>query len=290
MNLINQNIQGFLLGFIGYSLFTVGDALIKHLAESYSVFTLNLIVAIFLQILLLIFSQKLGGYQKTFFGPKTHIQLIRALLMGFTALCVFYSFSQLPLATAYTIFFLSPFVSSITAAILLKEHIPIYRIALMVFGFLGVLIVLRPGLIPLSSGAIAALVVPFTIGISHVLMKYIGPEQTKLSAPFYQSLGALVVSAYPAYLYFSMPTLLDLGLIFLVAAFGMTGILFVAQGYLKAPASFVASTHYTQIIWGVLWGYLFFSELPDIWVFVGAAVIIGSGLFKIYWEYRLEKK
>jgi drug/metabolite transporter (DMT)-like permease len=214
------------------------------------------------------------------------LQALRGLALGISAIATFYAFTHLELVTAFSIIFLSPLAAKIISVFLNRERIALSSWLTSFAGFSGVLLVLRPGTVPIGIGEIAALCVPLTFALGFVLSRTIGEENhTPLSTLLFMNLAIAFFTLIPTARNFMPMSYADFPLTIFIAFTGALGTLLVARAYAQAPTAYVSPLHYTQIIWGVIWGALFFREFPDAWTLAGAAIIIGAGLILV-WQSR----
>lgn len=188
------------------------------------------------------------------------------------------------MTTAYAIIFIAPLLSKILSVFLMGERIRMRSWLITSLGFAGVLIVLRPGLIPLNTGSLAAIGCAFFFSLGFTLSRYIGQEnQTILSLGLFQYLFVMAGTAYPAFVQFQDLSF-DIGdflPLSLVGSMAVIGSLSVSYGYANAPSAVIAPIHYTQIVFGTLWGMILFAEFPDFWTIAGSGVIVLAGLLLI---------
>lgn len=275
------------MALFGFSLWSVSDAFVRTLS-TYPTVLVAWTCAIISTLIMCAFASHLGGFRDTFYKPQLKLRLFRGGLLACSNLCAFVVFTHLDLATAYALIFAAPFFAKILSIFFTGENIRLRSWLITLFGFSGVLVVLRPGYLPMSFGVIAALVLAFLFALGYALTRYIKSEnQTFLSMGFFQYALVAVCLCFPAYhtfstldqtvafdFYFFAP-------VFCIAAFGVVGSVFVAQGYNNAPTALIAPIHYVQILWGILFGALFFGEYPDSWTLLGASIIVTSGLLLI---------
>lgn len=283
--------KSMLLALSGFFLWSCGDAAIRslqHLPVSLIVFSYAGFALIWMSVL----SKPLGGFKETFRRPKLKLRILRgAILMGSNTLAIV-AFTNLDMATAYALIFLSPFMAKIVSYLLTGERPS--RISLLLSGlaFVGVLIILRPGEIPLNIGSVAALALTVFFAMGYIMGRFIGEEnQTRLSMILFQY-SFLTLASLP----FALPHILELSLgpreilpMILAGFTAVIGTIFSSIAFARAPASVVAPLHYSQMIWGVLFGVLFFGEWPDGFTLLGAGIIIGAGLFLIWYSRNSNK-
>lgn len=274
-----------LLAFCGFSLWTTSDA-ITHYLHVYPAAQIALIAGIYSLSFMACFSPFLGGFRETFAKGKIKLQLARAVVLTGSTLATIYAFQHLPMTTVFPIVFLSPLVAKVLSLILNREKVPLALWFISLIGFIGVLLVIRPGLTPLETAEIVALCIPVCFATGFVLNRTIGDaNQTKLSANLYCDLMLIAIFAVPVYLNFMPMSASDFLWAVVYSVIGGCGTILVSLGYARAPTAYVAPVHYTQIIWGVIWGALFFQEYPDVWTIAGSIIIVGAGL-ALVWKTR----
>ncbi|WP_354669086.1 DMT family transporter [Rhizobium sp. SSA_523] len=196
------------------------------------------------------------------------------------------AFTELAMAEAFCLIFLLPSFATIMSVIFLKEQVGPKRWAAVVIGFIGVLIVLRPGFRELQLGHLTALASGFTGAVSVIIYRYLGPSEKNISMYGAGLLGALSVCAIAMIPHWTTPSLVDLSLLVvfgLLAAVG-TVLLMIASFY--APAAIVTPLQYSQMLWAILLGYLIFNDHVDVWMGLGITLIVGSGLLTLMRERK----
>lgn len=278
-----------LLAFIGFTSWTVSDAIVRYLRD-YPPGVLIFITSVASLGFLFAFSTKLGGVKESFAKPRMGLQVARGFMLALSVALGMIGFMHLDMATTFALLFAAPLVGKVASVILVREKIALISWLLTLMGFAGVLIILRPGYLPLSIGTAATLASAVTFGLGYVMGRYIGPEnQTAFGMGFYQYLFMIAGSAVPAFMTFNGVTPFDLLLMACLSMFGAFGLVLVSNAFANAPSAYIAPIHYTQIIWGTIWGALLFNEYPDGWTMVGAAVIIVAGLLLI-WRSHLKTR
>ena len=196
------------------------------------------------------------------------------------------AFTKLSMAEAFCLIFLLPSFATIMSVIFLKERVGANRWAAVVIGFIGVLVVLRPGFRELSFGHLTALASGFTGAVSVIIYRALGSKEKNISMYGAGLLGGLVVCATAMIPQLMMPTAWDL---ILLTAFGLlaavgTVLLMIASFY--APAAIVTPIQYSQMLWAILLGYLVFGDHVDVWMGLGILLIVGSGLLTLIRERK----
>ena len=149
-------LKAMIMAFCGFSLWTVGDSCIRYL-QNYPPVQIGFIASIYSVVLLLAFSPMLGGIGETFRKPKLGWQLGRGVVLAISGILSFYTFANLELPTAYAIVFVTPFLSKILSVWLTGEKVRPACWVTSAIAFAGVLVVIRPGMVPLELGVLAAL-------------------------------------------------------------------------------------------------------------------------------------
>ncbi len=221
---------------------------------------------------------------------KTGFQIARACTLMVGTSFNFIALAYLPLAVTSAIFFLSPLMICALSVPFLGERVGPRRWAAILVGFLGILIIVRPGVGEVHWAWLLSFGATLCASIYMMLTRVIAGEDSTETSQFYASFipaCAMLPIALWVWVWPSSP--LEITLVLLIGFFGWAGHQFATIAHRMAPASTLAPFVYTQIIWMTGAGYFFFGDVPDIWVFVGAIVVIGSGLYVWLRERELGK-
>lgn len=284
---------------LGVLVFSLQDPLVKAVSSTYpvtEVMAIRSIVALPILILLVHADVGLRAILSKRFGLLT----IRAFIQ-FSSYTVYYlAIAALPLADAVALYFMAPLFIMALAGPYLGEHVSWRTLATVLVGLLGVLVMLRPGAELFDWAALLSLASAALYGFSQLMARKIGDTESSTVMAFYQNGAYLVGAAVVAGLFWLAgidhavhpsleflvrpwiwPTTIDfmkMGACGFVASAGM---ILLSQAYRLAPANSVATFEYTGIIWTPLWGFLFFAEVPRATTVIGAALIVGAGLFAL---------
>ncbi len=211
------------------------------------------------------------------------LHAVRGLLLfaGIALWC--HGLTHVPIALATTINFTIPLFTLVLARIFLKEHIGWKRVCVTLVGFLGVLCVLHPAgdFVPEAIGLLFASLLFASLDI---INKRFVVQESMLAMLFWGSVATAVLGLAPAIQVWEQPSLEAIGL-FCLLGIGANGILFfLLKAFALADASALAPFRYTELLFSLLAGYFFFDELPSLWTFLGASVIIPSTLLLAYKE------
>jgi drug/metabolite transporter (DMT)-like permease len=271
----------------GIFLFAVNDALGKWLVATFSVGQVLLIRSIAALVLLTPFIWR--DRASFAVAPRRGMQAWRAVLATAEVACFYWAVSYLPLADVMAYYLAGPIFVTAIAGTFLGESIGWRRWTAVGVGFIGVIACLRPGSAALSWPALIALAGSFTFSLSMISTRTLrGTSDTVLVTS--QTVAALALGAVLAPLSWTPVTLRDGVLLALLGMVAMTAHVCVNRSLKLAPASTVVPYQYTTIVWAVLFGYLVFGDVPDVWMLAGAAIIIGAGLFIFLRERALARR
>ena len=213
------------------------------------------------------------------------MQLLRGACLLFSTTMNFIALQYLQLAETVSIAFFAPLLVSLLAGPLLGEWPGPRRWIAIGVGFIGVLIVTRPGLGIVHPAALISLAGVCSYAALLLITRNLAAVDSVETTMFYSTLFGVIVLAPVLYWTWITPSgLREWATIALCGFSGAIGHWLLIQAQQRAPASVLAPFFYTQIIWMVLAGYVFFEQVPDLWTFVGASVVVASGLYLLHRE------
>ena len=285
---VSTNMKGIILSASGFTIWALGDALIKHLTGFYSVSAIVFYNACIVTLLFLAAAPWLGGLKQTFRTKKMKLHLLRGFLFFLQIAFVIYGFSQMSMAKTYAIVFSSPFIASILSIPLLGEKITVKQWLAIALGFCGVLIVLRPGIIPLDMAALSVLAGALVFSLTNIIVRIIEKpgenSETMISWGLLPELVVLTCAFLMFLPQFALPAAEHIVMFILLAMTSAVGMIMISFAFRLAAPAVAAPFHYVQMLWGVVLGYLVFGDVLDFWTGLGASVIIASGLWLIWQE------
>ncbi len=299
----NAPVRGMVFLSGGLALFTLQDVIMKDLSGAYAVHEMALIrcvVALPLIALMVFFESGWRGFLPLY--PKFVIG--RAVLGFFSYTCWYMAIAAMPLANAATLYYSNPLFITALAAPLLGEVVGLRRWAAVLIGFSGVLVVMRPGLVTFEPAMLLALASSLFYAFSALLTRGASGRVSSSTFALWSTLlfaagsglsgvflgdGSYDTAGGHASLAFltrawSVPAWGDLALMALTGPIAAISFYAISQGYVLAPASVVTPFEYSNLPWAVLLGYLLWGDLPDLWTWVGVALIIGSGIYIVQRE------
>ena len=256
------------------------DAVAKHLVSSYPViqvvwgrFLFHLILAA------MILGPRLGFFVRSANLP---LQIVRSILLLATTVLFFFGVRLLPLAEASAIMFTSPILLSILAIPFLGEKVGPYRWAAIFVAFLGALVVVRPGTGVMGVGALFLLGCSFCNAFYQLITRKLRGTDEARTTLLYTALAGTVGASLAVPLVWTPIAAGDWPLFAALGVFGCLGHFTLIKAFQSAPATVVAPFSYASIIWAILYGFLFFGDLSDLWTLVGASIIAAGGLYILH--------
>lgn len=281
--------SGIAMMLLGVLLFAVNDTLGKWLVGAYTVGQLVLVRSIAGLCVLAPFIHRTGPYA-FLRPPRPGLQLLRVVFSTLETSLFFWALTELPLAEVMTYYMAGPIYVTALSPLLLGERVGWRRWTAVAVGFGGVVLALHPSPDSISIGAICALVGSFSYACFLIATRKLASTSgtVLMTAQLLAALafgGALVLAQG-----WTPPGALDLALMLFLGIGSLSGNLCVNQALRIAPASAVVPYQYTLILWGMLFGYLFFDEVIGPLTLIGAAIIIGAGLFIFLREQQLRRE
>lgn len=217
------------------------------------------------------------------------LQFIRASALFGATFFMYEAITRMPLGDAAAIQFLAPVLVTALSGLVLGEHVGPRRWSAVAFGFVGVLLVARPGSGVLGWDALLPLATAVLLAIYMMMTRIIRNQDDPAATTFYSTaLGALILSVLVIFNWQAL-THLQWGLMVLMGAAGAVGHFMLVKAFHMAEASMLAPFTYGQVLAAIIWGLLVFGDVPSLWTIGGAGVVISSGLYVWYRETRATK-
>jgi len=274
-----QAARGILMVMSAAALFAVMDTLSKYLTRFYPIllvawarYTVHLILVV------VALGPRFGSALVR--TPRLGAQLTRGLLLAIASSAFVGAVKYMPLAESSAIAFLGPLLVTLLSVLFLKEKVERARWIAVIFGFIGVLTIIRPG------GNVFTWAVLFPLGNAiafasyQILTRRLSGLESPYTSIFYSGLvGTVLLSATLPYVWTAPRSGLHVVLFMISGLLGGLGHLILIKAYDHAPASRLAPFSYTQLIWVAMIGFFAFGDFPDAWSLVGIAILMGSGLY-----------
>ena len=210
---------------------------------------------------------------------KPKLQLIRGLILLTANVCFFYSISIISLAKALTLAFIAPLVVTAFSPIFLGEKVGFRRWSAVLIGFIGSMVVIRPGFVEINLASLAALGTGVMYGFYLIITRKLSSSDNPLLTLLLTGVvGAIIISFVMPFVWIK-PTLNQWSMMAAIGVFACIGHLFIILSLKYADASKLAPFSYFEIVTNIIIGYYFFSDFPDKWTFIGLFIIILSGIY-----------
>jgi drug/metabolite transporter (DMT)-like permease len=284
----NGVMLGIVLAILAGFLFVSSDTVVKLAQQDLPVAMVvwGRFTAHFLLMLFLFPGRKIN---KLFKVNNFKLVIFRGILLLLCTCLFFTAIGYIGLAEANSIMFISPFFVVALSIPLLKEKVGIRRWSAVIIGFIGIVIILRPGFQEIHWAYFLIIGVAFFFALFTILTRTLSFTETAISMWFYTALVGMVGSSAIVWYYWQTPTLSQSLMLLFIGAIGGGSHYIVIKAYQRASASMLAPFQYFQIIWATIYGLLVFDVAPDGWTWLGTAIIIASGLYVWSREQQLGK-
>lgn len=281
-------LKGPLFALAGYAVFSTHDAILKLLGGDYSIFQIIFFAMLFGYVpfsLARVLEPNPGRIK----ANNLKLVLSRSFLMVGSLFSAFLAFSMLPLVEVYVLIFTAPLLISVMAIYFLNEKVHLFRWASIFLGLIGIIIVLRPTVDSISIGHFLGFLAALCSAGAAILSRKVGNTENAATLILYPLMTSILVTGcILPFVYIEMP-LQDLGLMFLIGVLAQIGQLLILFAYRVASATFIAPMQYSQIVWAIIFGTLFFNESVDLWVLLGASITVISGVLILWREGKISK-
>jgi drug/metabolite transporter (DMT)-like permease len=275
----NKNLRGIILFLTALFLFAVSDATAKYMTVLFAIPLLLFARYAILMFFLLAFAAP-GMGREIVRTQRPWLMIVRALIQVASTLFMFLALRVLPLAEATALVFTSPLLVALLAGPLLGEKARIGNWLATLAGFVGVLLIVRPGSALAGVGAIYPLCAAFCFALYQILTRKLAASEPPLRQLFYIALvGTLTTACLLPFAWTGvMPTALQAVLLLLLGFCGGAGHFLLIRAFHVTPASTLSPMLYIQMIIATLLGWIVFGQFPDLFTVAGMLVIGGSGL------------
>jgi len=212
------------------------------------------------------------------------LQIFRALINIISMICWFSAIGMMHFEKATALGFTTPLFTTVLAVLILGEVIRFHRIAALLLGFIGILIIIRPGYMPFEFGTILMLIASFSFSFVLIFVKKLSATDSSLTIIFYHLLYMTPAFFILALFYWENINLNQLIIFVLMGTSGLLSHWCLAQAFKLSDTTFVMPLQFTKLIWASLIGLFIFAEQPDIWTWVGGVVIFISVVYITYRE------
>jgi len=286
--MLSKNQLGFLYMFISVCAFSLMDAIVKW-SDAYPVGQVLFFRGFcgMIPIFFMIPRERYFDFYKTN-RPFLHFKRCIAGLIAIVA--IFIALRKLPLATVVSISFAAPIFTTILSIFFLKEKVGIYRWLAVFVGFIGIIIISEPGFSSLNLYYLYPII--FCLGLSYVAIaiRQLSSTEPVWLIGFYFSFSIMIISFFTFSQGWILPNLKDLFLLSMVGVLGGLANLWLTQSYKLSEVTLVTPLKYLALVFGIIFGYLFWDEIPTIKTLMGASLVIISSFIIFRREIYLNKQ
>jgi S-adenosylmethionine uptake transporter len=290
---------------VSMMILSLQDSIVKWLGASYPLHQIVLtraLIAIILILAVLAASARLGDLKTT----RWSLHLVRGVLLVLTNSLFFFALIAMPIAEAVAMFFVAPLFITLLSAVLLREQVGPRRLAAVLVGFVGVVVMVRPGSGSFSYVALLPVVAAGTYAVLQILTRRLGTTDSAAAMAVYVHATFIIAAVLvglavgdgryaggddPSLNFllrpWHTPTGEDVPLFALVGLLIAAASVLLSQAYRTTEAATVAPFEYIALPFATLWGFLFWGDVPDVTALLGMALIVGSGVFIILRTERL---
>lgn len=277
----DYSFKGIIIAFIAFGVFSISDASAKMLAGTLPPVETAFFGALFSLFALPLIRKKDDRWSDTLRSTKPWLWILRFIAAGVGAISSVTAFSMLSMAEAFALIFLLPCFVTIMSVVFLREKVGLFRWSAVLIGFIGVLIVLRPGFRELSIGHLCAILAGFASAISIIIYRAMGPSEKNISLFSSGTFGIFVICGLVMIPVFQVPELWQLALLASYGLLAGAGNLLLIIATRLTSGTIIGPIQYSQMLWAIGLGYLLFNDRVDLWMLLGIIFIIGSGLLTL---------
>ena len=276
---------------MAWAILPIMDGMAKHLMVNTNIHFLEVVWGRYFFMVLISLPLTYFFFRNHLSWPKNiNIQIARSIFLFLSTILFFYAISVISLAETLTLAFIAPITVTLLSALILKEKVGFRRWSAVVVGFIGALIIIRPGFNEIQLATLAGL----GTGIAYAFYIITTRKLSSIDSPlltliFTGLLGAIIISIIVPFVWIS-PTYNQWLFMIGLATFGTFGHLLLILSLKFAEASKLAPLAYFEIVNNIIIGYYFFGDFPDKWIWVGLVIIVSSGIYISIRENIKKKK
>jgi drug/metabolite transporter (DMT)-like permease len=275
--------RGILLICAAVVTFTISSTMVKGLGSGYPVSQI-VFFRCFLAFLPIFYVMHRAGGWHVLHTKRPGAHIFRVAVGGVALFVGFYALTLMPLADYLAFTYAAPLFATMLSIPILGEQVGIRRWTAVAVGFVGVLIMLQPGVKSFDFAEMVAIGAAFTYALAIIAVRNLARTEHSAATVFYFTLAGLILAGAILPFEWRTPTLEEWGLLLGIGLMSGVGQILMTEAYRLAPTSVIAPFDYTSMIWALSFGYVLFGDFPEPVVLIGAAVVIASGVYIIYRE------
>jgi drug/metabolite transporter (DMT)-like permease len=219
-----------------------------------------------------------AGPVRSLWPQQIWVHALRAALLSAATFLFFSSLKTLPIADALAIFFVQPIIVTALGALILREAVDARRWGAVVLGFVGILVILRPGMVAISAGSLLALGAGVTLALYFLLSRWVAGGASAIAVIFQTNMIAAVALACLMPWVWTPPNPTEWAMLAALGAIASFGHFLILRAYDHAEASLLAPLAYSEMIMATILGWLVFGDFPDSYTFAGVGILVAAGL------------
>ena len=269
-----SNLRGVALGIIATFTFAIETAVVRHLSQELHPFEIAFFAALSQSIAMLplILPRRLAAMRTR----KLHLHMLRIILSTIAVLALFYALRDTPLAKVTALSFTMPIFTALLAVRFLGEAVKGWQWAAILFGFAGAMVVLRPGFAVVDAGSLIVILSAFFFALTILVIKVLTRTDSVVTISVYGAVLRVPLSLLPALFFWQTPSLVHLAWFATIGVLEVAATLTFTQALKDADTGVIMPIFYLQLIWAAALGYVFFAEVPGLFTWIGAAMIVGA--------------
>ncbi|MEM6693578.1 MAG: DMT family transporter [Pseudomonadota bacterium] len=273
-----DNLRGFAVMLAAFFVFSGVDTIAKYLTATFHPMQIVWVRQLGLMVpIMVLFALRGGIILATRQRPK---QMLRGALAGTSAACFILGIAFVPLADAVAITFVTPFLVTLLGALVLREPVGLGRWIAVFCGFLGALIVIRPGFGSFHPAMLLIVAAAFAFALRQIVSRALSAGDPTVTTVAYTALVSSLMLTVPLPFFWAWPEAgWQVAMLCAVAAFAGLGEFLLIRALEIGQAAALAPSQYSLLIWGSAYGWFVFGDWPDQWTWLGATIIIASGLY-----------
>lgn len=232
----------------------------------------------------------LRGGGAAFRTKRLKLHAVRGFMQVFAMLMFFYALSITPLAKVSAVSFTAPLFATLGAIIFLRERIRMRRMVALALGFLGAMIIVRPGFIELDLGAILVMASSSIWACAILIIKSLARTESSLTITTYQNIFLIPFTLIAAYFFWTWPSWTLLAMFAVMGIFGSMAHVAMAESLKLAEATAILPYDFVRLIWASGIGFVIFGEIPEIWTWIGGSLIFVSTTYIGFREAHLRRR
>lgn len=284
-------VRGILLTMSAVFIFALQDGITRILIRDYEAGQFLLVrQTVFLLFTIGLIKFRGQSVRRALYTPRPVLQIVRSLAWVLDIIAFAFAVKYLELADAHAIVMIFPILASLLAVPLLGETIGWRRGIAIIGGFTGTLVILRPGLGGFEIEAFWPLAAATLLALYSVLTRLASRTDRFETSLLYMAGISFLISAVWGLSSWKTPDTQGWILMLTLSLTGLTGHVLLIKSLECAPASVLQPFNYTQLVWGIMIGYLMFGDMPDGWTLIGGAIVISSGLYMLAREHLSRRR